>query len=121
MTDAPRESLKGALESLFGSEQANAIITDVVNHTENKWVSCQNCKHKVEVPVPDPLKRIKALQIAVEMVYGKLPEKKEIDVNMLVEHKLEELEGLSLRELAKRGEVHEAEWRELPPELPPAA
>ena len=123
MTDAPRESLKGALESLFGAEQAASIISDVISHTEKEWVSCPHCKKRVEAPKPDPLKRIKALQIAVEMVYGKLPEKKEIDVNVLVANKLEELEGLSLTELAKMADVIDADWREVdsPSELPPAA
>ena len=123
MTDAPRESLKGALETLFGAAQAEAIVEDIVSYTEMQWVSCPNCKHRVEVPKPDPLKRIKALKEAVEMVYGKLPEKKEVDVNVLVATRLEELEDLPLAELAKLADVIDADWREVdsPPELPPAA
>lgn len=122
MTDIPRTSLQGALEELFGQEEANRIVGDIVSYTENEWVSCTNCKHRVEVPKPDPLKRIKALQIAVEMVYGKLPEKKTVDVNVLVAANLAELESLPLHELAKQAGIVDAEWEELgPPELPPAA
>ena len=123
--DALRKKGRESLERLVGgdSDAADRLLIDILDMTKDDYVTCIKCGKRTPSSKPDAEKRVKALIAFNEHVNGKLPEKKEVDVNVLVATKLEELEGLSLAELAKMADVIDADWREVdsPPELPPAA
>lgn len=105
-------------------EQQLQLWRDTLSATEDQLVKaveiiCKDCGKKriydIPVKVPDIRTRVWAAQILDELAHGKAPERKQIDVNVLVAHTLESINGASDEELAAIIGAEEAEWAELPP------
>lgn len=50
-------------QALFGAIEA----------TTERWATCSNCRHRIPVTIPDNNARVKAVQLAVELGFGRAP------------------------------------------------
>lgn len=81
-------------------------------------IICKDCRQKriydIPVRIPDVLVRAKVFEIYANQAFGKVPERKHVEVDLGAQT-LEALNSMSTLELARMAGVEEAEWAELPP------
>lgn len=110
-----RVRLASALDSVVEDKLLKELIVDALDATKPRYaeVACKHCsrKQRVEVPVPDPVQRAKALEILVNQAKGtpKATSVLRVDVSA---RSLVELSDEQLGAIVSGGSF---------PELPPAA
>jgi hypothetical protein len=48
-------------------------LFEAIEATTERWITCSHCKHRLPVDVPDNNARIRAMQLAVELGFGRAP------------------------------------------------
>ena len=119
LTPHQLDELRAALRDKGFPEAAIELVIYQVSQTEPDWAYCPKCHQKVKADFIDRKAINDGLKLIVDHVVGKPSERKQVDVNVLVTRKREELESLTDAELLQiaDGEIVEEEW----PALPPAA
>jgi hypothetical protein len=54
-------------------ELVRKVLFEAIEATTERWATCPNCKHRLPVEVPDNNARIRAVQLAVELGFGRAP------------------------------------------------
>lgn len=113
-----REALSKALESFDVEERSRQMWEQVFTAEKDVLVKavpiiCRSCAKRhiydITVPVPDLVKRTKALEVLANQAFGKPAERLEVD---LTAKTIAELESLPTEELAR---LAAGELRSLPP------